>query len=312
MTLMRVFCLSLIGFVLVGCSADSDPIPAIPPQDRNVGQSIHDTVSAQEESVNKIESSAKANDQLLESAKAHAVEVNRNATMIGEKTEDPTIKASADSVTQHATELESRLDATSKNNTSIAEAAAAIKQGNERLKTDSGSVLDLQKRNAELENEKEKLQNEAIEELYTTSAYIFGLGFFTILGGLFLAFFVNRKLGYVVAGVGLLGMAIAAGAIYYLKTIATVAVISIVVSIVVSVGVGIWYFVKEVREKDDYKTATEENVELIQKLKQEVPEEIRIKYFGEKVVEPVAVQLQSESTQQIVQKVKTQLNEGNE
>jgi hypothetical protein len=73
----------------------------------------------------------------------------------------------------------------------------------------------------------------------------------------------------------------------------------------------VWHLVNEVRAKTVLEQANVENVQLVQTIKDHLDPTAKVEIFGE-VKKGLAHQLQSEKTQQIVQKVKKKIkSQGN-
>ena len=172
----------------------------------------------------------------------------------------------------------------------IKENSVAIDQTVVELKKDTAKVKTLEKQ-SDAQNQK------AIADLYSSLQWFFGISGSMILIGVILAFTVERKLGIVISAIGGVGLALAAGAVFYLKTIATIGMALIVASLVIGVSYGIWRLFLAFR-------AVKENVKVIEAVKPELTPEAKAKIFGNDVDVGVAGTIQSQSTKTMVKKIR--------
>ena len=290
-----IFCL----FVLAGCP--SKPIKQ--PIASGTATTLDAAANQQSESLNRIKTANDSNAQATVSIRTHVDESNRDASNIAAKTQDTGVLQNVESIVSHNEKIRERAEVISNNTATIAAGVDSATAQNQQIKNHVAMVEHLQNKIVKLENEKQQMQNDAIKDLYTTLSFFFGLGFVTIVAGLVVAFLVNRRLGMSIAALGLMALALAAGAIYYLKTIAVVAIVIIIAAIVLCVGIGVWYLVRENREKRDLEQANVENVQLVQTIKERLDPNAKVEIFGESKT-GIAHKLQSEKTQRIVKRVK--------
>jgi len=308
---MALFVLSALC-LNVGCSWRGEvETPTIKPINDNTAQSISSSAIIQSDSIAKIGEANASSKQSVDSIRATTDESNKTAASIVEKTEDATIITSVDAIINHNQKIREDANAIEANSEKIQSNLELAQKQNVQIQKDAQAVQNLQQTIANLENEKQKLQNDAIKNLYTTLSFFFGLGFLTIISGLVLAFLVNKKLGMSIAGLGVLALALAAGAIYYLKAIAVVAIVIIIASIVVCLAIGVWHVVRENREKRTLEQANIENVTLVQKIKERLDPNAKVEIFGE--YKPgLASTIQSDNTRDIVKKVRQKIDSNGE
>lgn len=277
------------------------------PINNNTAQSISTSAVLQADSIVKIDEANKSTQEKVSSIRATTDESAKTAASIVERTEDAAIVSSVDVILNHNQKIREDANIIEANSEKIVSNLELASKHNNQIQKDAHSVENLQKTIADLENEKQKLQNDAIKNLYTTLSFFFGLGFLTVVAGLVLAFLVNRKLGMSIAGLGVLALALAAGAIYYLKTIAVVAIVIIVASVLVCVAIGVWHVVRENREKRTLEQANVENVKLVQTIKDRLDPNAKLEIFGE--YRPgIASTIQSDRTREIVKKVRDKID----
>ena len=118
-----------------------------------------------------------------------------------------------------------------------------------------------------------------------------------LVGGAFLTFWVNGKLGGIVLAIGVLTVGFAAASQYYLEEIAIVGLIVLIVGFLATIGVVGWMLL---RGRDNEK-AMKEIVGLIEAMKEHLTDEERKKIFG---AGGVASALTSDLTKEIIAKVK--------
>lgn len=296
-----VFALML---AMVGCNRKAIDFSSA--STNNTSATINHSVETQHAQAETIK---RANQENLEHAKtinAGVASSSTSANAIVQKTEDPVIRANVSEIVNNNEKIHASADAIAANSQKIGESVQAIDTEATSIQKNVKSIVALEKKITELQDQKQKLENDAIKNLYTTLSFFFGLGFVTIVAGLVIAFLVNRKLGFSIAALGLLALAAAAGAIFYLKTIAIVAIVIIIAAIVMCVGLGVWHLVNEVRAKTVLEQANVENVQLVQTIKNRLDPAAKVEIFGE-VKKGIAHELQSEKTQQIVQQAKKKI-----
>lgn len=302
--MMRIVALIAVLMTLAACHHPKQEDKTV--AGTNTADSIRIAANLQADSIKAVREANESTRKSVETVRTDVDASNKNASTITATTQDPVVRSNVDQIVQHNQKIRETADTISKNSETIKTNIDAADKHNQQINKDAVAVIGLQKKIVELENEKQKMQNDAIKNLYTTLSFFFGLGFVTIVAGLVLAFLVNRKLGYSIAGLGLMGLALAAGAIFYLKTIAVVSIVIIIAAIVVCVGLGVWQFVAENREKKVLEQANVENVQLVQTIKDRLDPAAKVEIFGE-VKKGIAHELQSEKTQQIVQQAKKKI-----
>lgn len=163
-------------------------------------------------------------------------------------------------------------------------------------------AIAMQSRIRELENENEKIRNNAIQEIYQYVKWFFGIGIIICLGGAVVGYLVNKKLGLLLGGVGILTLTLALGITYYMEYIALAGTIVLGVGVLVTLAVLAWVTLKEKETRKSLAGATEQTVQLVEELKKELPDEAREKFFGK---DGICDQLQNANTKKIVKKIKS-------
>ena len=293
-----IFCIC----ILAGCPSK----PVKQPPASGSATTLDAAVTQQDQALQRIKTANDSTAQAASSIRTHVDESNRDANNIAAKTQDANVLQNVESIVNHNEKIRERTDVIATNTATISAGVETATVQNKQIKDHVAVIEQLQNKIVKLEGEKQQMQNDAIKDLYTTLSFFFGLGFVTIVAGLVVAFLVNRRLGMSIAGLGLMALALAAGAIYYLKTIAVVAIVIIIAAIVLCVGIGVWYLVRENREKRDLEQANVENVQLVQTIKERLDPNAKVEIFGESKT-GIAHVLQSEKTQRIVKRAKDRI-----
>lgn len=293
-----IFCLC----VLAGCPSK----PVKQPPATGSATTLDAAVTQQDQALQRIKTANDSTAQAASSIRTHVDESNRDANNIATRTQDANVLQNVESIVTHNEKIRERTDVIATNTATINEGVETATVQNKQIKDHVKVIEQLQLKIVELENQKQQMQNDAIKDLYTTLSFFFALGFVTVVAGMVVAFLVNRRLGMSIAGLGLMALALAAGAIYYLKTIAIVAIVIIIAAIVVCVALGVWYLVRENREKRDLEQANVENVQLVQTIKERLDPNAKVEIFGETRT-GIAHKLQSEKTQRIVKRAKDRI-----
>ena len=118
-----------------------------------------------------------------------------------------------------------------------------------------------------------------------------------LIGGAFITFWVNGKLGGIVLAIGVLTVGFAAASQYYLEEIATIGLVVLIVGFVAAAGVIGWMLI----EGRNDKKAIAEIVELIEETKDHLTLEERKEIFGR---DGFASRMTSDLTKKIVAQVK--------
>ena len=188
----------------------------------------------------------------------------------------------------------------------IKENAAKTQENVKSIEGDAGSIVSnipdikkLEKKVTDLEKEKEDLKNGALKSVYSYLALAYGIGFLGIIAGLAISFWVDRKLGFTIAGIGLMTIAGASAAIYYFAAIAMISVIIVIVGILACVGLVVKHLIDQYR-------ANVENVKLVEAIKPKLNPVDKIAVFG--AATSVAENLQSDKTIKIVDSIRTAID----
>ena len=200
-------------------------------------------------------------------------------------------------IEKSAEEIREQVDQAQLEQVRIEESLEDLEQANMRIAAAVGEIAGLEDLIEEYEQSDREIRKEALENLHSFITLFFVIGFGMLIGGAFLTFWVNGKLGGVVLAIGVLTVGFAAASQYYLEEIAVVGLIVLIIGFLASLGVVGWMLFDG---KND-KKAIAEIVELIEETKEHLTPEERQEIFGR---DGFASRLTSDITKKIVSQVK--------
>jgi len=206
---------------------------------------------------------------------------------------DPTL----DSIENSAEAIKEHVDGAEKSQIRIDEALEDLNSANARVAAAVGQIEELEDLVTEYEQSDREVRKEALENLHSFITLFFVIGFGMLVGGAFIAFWVNGRLGAIILAVGMLTVGFAAASQFYLEEIAMVGLIVLIVGFLATIGVIGWMLINGKR----YETAIEEIVELIEEMKEHLDTEERKEIFGRN---GFASDLTSPMTKKIVSQIK--------
>lgn len=121
---------------------------------------------------------------------------------------------------------------------------------------------------------------------------MFGLGFLLVVGGGVVMIFASKKAGLLMIGVGVITVTAAAALTMYLEWVALAGLIALGLAAVTTIGYGT-YFVAKGRNAEK---AVTEQTQLVEIMKQDLPEEAKKEIFGVGVRPGLADSIQSKAT----------------
>lgn len=283
----EILCCSLL--VLVGCNCP----PVLTPDPVNyemVKSSVEVENQALEIASQKIDSIQKESKTI--EGLANSLDETLKSSELTEET-----KTRSEEIFQSIVQSTTRIKNDSE---SIRREFLLVRAENEKI-LGMGEFLDHQaERIIYLENETERLRNEAIKAIYQYLVWVFILGFLVIIGGSVVAFFVGRKLGVSILAIGIVTLGFGAAATFYLKWIALTGFVLIGIGVVSTIGLLIYGVFEDRAKKKKLAQATVDNVKLIDAVKQELPEDIKSTFFGKENIPGIAHTIQTLDTQRIV------------
>lgn len=140
---------------------------------------------------------------------------------------------------------------------------------------------------------------EARKNLYKMILGMAATGGLIMAGGIILSFF-NPRLGAMVVGFGLIITTIATAGTYYLKWIALIGFVLLGIGLLVTVG----FLVRSFWYARHLEQANEVNVDIIEDLKEDLPEDSREEFFGD---DGILNQRHTKATRSVVQKTRSRI-----
>ena len=204
---------------------------------------------------------------------------------------------SPDRIESSAENIKESVDEAEKEQVRIEEALEDLEVANARVAAAVGEIEDLEELIRDYEQSDREVRKEALKNLHNSVTLFFVIGFGMLVGGAFLTFWVNPKLGGIVLAIGVLTVGFAAASQYYLEEIATVGLVVLVVGFLATLGVVGWMLIKG---RNNEKAITE-IVELIEEMKDHLTQDERKEIFGR---DGFASRLTSDMTKKIISEIK--------
>ncbi len=284
--------IALCSLTLLSCEALQD----MNGHPENTASTVVDSVREQREQTDEITNASEVIGNDLETIDQKADAILNDIALVPEDRNyniDPTL----DSIENSAEEIKETVDDAQKEQIRIDESLEDLEAANNRVAAAVGQIEQLEDLVAEYEQSDREVRKEALENLHSFITLFFVIGFGMLVGGAFIAFWVNGRLGAIVLAVGMLTVGFAAASQYYLEEIAMVGLIVLIVGFLATIGVVGWMLINGKR----YETAIEEIVELIEEMKEHLDTEERKEIFGRN---GFASELTSPMTKRIISQIK--------
>lgn len=287
----------LFVFLLSGCKTtpvtDKSNIPKT-----SLASAAQDVERAAQE-LNEVSSEVTSS---IDSIKNSTAEVRGSVSAAKDMNNDPQIDKQLDLIDQKNTQIRdaaaditTQMKITEKISESSSRAFQIVSQS-------ANEAIKMEARIKELESENNKIRGHAIEELYKYLKWFFGIGIIICLGGAVVGYLVDKKLGMLLGGIGILTLTLALGITYYMEYIALAGTVVLGVGVLVTLGILGWVTLKEKETRKNLAGATEQTVQLVEELKKELPDDTKEKFFGSS---GICDQIQNATTKKIVKKIKS-------
>ncbi len=280
--------MAFVLITLTGCEA----IQEINRPD-NTASTVVDSVREQKEQTEEITDASDSIGGTLRDINSDADSILDDIALAPDSNLDPTL----DSIEDSAESIKERVDEAQLEQVRIEEALEDLESANARVSAAVGQIEQLEDLVKEYETSDREVRKEALENLHSYITLFFVIGFGMLVGGAFLTFWVNPKLGGVVLAIGVLTVGFAAASQYYLEEIAIVGLIVLIVGFLATIGVVGWMLIDGKKDK----LAMKEIVGLIEAMKEHLTTEERKKIFG---AGGIASTLTSDLTKEIIAKLK--------
>ncbi len=262
----------------------------------NTASTVVDSVREQKEQTEEITDASNEISGSLEKIDNHADSILDEIALAPED-RDPSIDPTLNSIEDSAESIKEEVDSAQKEQVRIDEALEDLESANARVSAAVGQIKQLEDLVADYEQSDREVRKEALENLHSFITLFFVIGFGMLIGGAFLTFWVNSKLGGVVLAIGVLTVGFAAASQYYLEEIAVVGLIVLIIGFLASLGVVGWMLIDGRNDKK----AIAEIVELIEETKDHLTLEERQEIFGR---DGFASRMTSDLTKKIIAQVK--------
>ena len=292
LTEMKTIFISVVMVSLLGCETLQEMSNA----PENTASTVVDSLREQREQTGEITDASGEVGDFLDLIDKEA-ELILNEIALVPQSRNYNIDPTLNSIESSAESIKENVDGAEKEQVRIEEALEDLESANARVAAAVGQIEQLEDLVQEYEQSDREVRKEALENMHSYITLFFVIGFGMLVGGAFLTFWVNGKLGGVVLAIGVLTVGFAAASQYYLEEIAIVGLIVLIVGFLATIGVVGWMLL---RGRDNEK-AMKEIVGLIEAMKEHLTDEERKKIFG---AGGVASALTSDLTKEIIAKVK--------
>jgi len=262
----------------------------------NTSSTVVDSVREQKEQTDEITNASEVIGNDLEKIDEEANSILNDIALVPEDKNyniDPTLESIEDS----AETIKETVDDAQKEQVRIDESLEDLEQANNRVSAAIGQIEELEELVKEYEQSDREVRKEALENLHNSITLFFTIGFAMIIGGAFIAFWVNRKLGAVLLGVGLLTVGFASASQYYMEEIAQVGLYVLIGGFLITMGI-IAYMLLSGRNNEK---AMLEVVQLVEAMKDKLSDKGRKEIFGQ---DGIASRMTSNLTKNIISKIK--------
>lgn len=179
----------------------------------------------------------------------------------------------------------------------IEEAVDSMVSESEDVENTTGEIAGMERELEKFRQAETDGRSDSLKEIRKYITAFFVAGFAMLAGGVFVTFWVNRRMGIAISGVGILTLGLAAASQYYLETIAQIGLWVLAGGAVFLIV--LW--IREMHSAETNKSAIKEIVELIEAMKRLLSEDEKKIIFGK---EGVASKMTSPMTKHIVSKIR--------
>ncbi|MBC8443024.1 MAG: hypothetical protein H8D80_02405 [Proteobacteria bacterium] len=286
---------TMVFVILTGCEIFQE-ITTETPTPEHTSSTIVDSVREQREQTDEITNASGVIGNDLETIDDQADSILNDIALVPDDHNyniDPTLESIEDS----AETIKETVDDAQKEQVRIDEALEDLEQANNRVSAAVGQIEQLEDLVKEYEQSDREVRKEALEKLYENIVLFFTIGFAMIVGGAFVMFWVSRKLGATLLGIGFLTVGFAAASQFYMEEIAQVGLYVLIGGFLLTLFIlGFILLNGKNNEK-----AMVEIIQLVEAMKDRLSEEERKEIFGQ---DGVASKMTSNITKNIISKVK--------
>jgi len=262
----------------------------------NTSSTVVDSVREQREQTDEITNATEVIGNDLETIDEEADSILNDIALVPEDKNyniDPTLQSIEDS----AETIKETVDDAQKEQIRIDESLEDLEQANKRVAAAVGQIEELEDLVAEYEQSDREVRKEALENLYNSITLFFVIGFAMVIGGAFVMFWVSKKLGATLLGIGFLTVGFASASQFYMEEIAQVGLYVLIGGFLLTVVIVAYMLLNG---KNNEK-AMLEVVQLVEAMKDKLSDKGRKEIFGQ---DGIASRMTSALTKNIISKIK--------
>ena len=262
----------------------------------NTSSTVVDSVREQREQTDEITNASEVIGNDLEKIDDQANSILNDIALVPENKNyniDPTLESIEDS----AEAIKETVDDAQKEQVRIEESLEDLEQANNRVAAAVGQIEELEELVKEYEQSDREVRKEALENLYNSITLFFVIGFAMIIGGAFVMFWVSKKLGATLLGIGFLTVGFASASQFYMEEIAQVGLYVLIGGFLLTVVIVAYMLLNG---KNNEK-AMLEVVQLVEAMKDKLTDKERKEIFGQ---DGIASRMTSTLTKNIISKIK--------
>jgi hypothetical protein len=246
------------------------------------------------QNIEKVETATENIAKETEQIKQSAVAITESATIIKDSTDDPKITEEASKIVVESNKVENAAISVQKETESIKQEIVA-----DKTQPLLDQIEELENTNSDWKKKYDDLVAASTAEIQKIVRIFWMVGFAMIVAGMIVAYF-HRIIGGMILCAGFVSVGLAAANQYYYQEIATVGLVVFIIGFLVSAG-SVGYLIFRSKKTEE---AVADNVQLLESIKTEVPEEVKNKIFGD---DGIARKVQKASTQKIVKEIRSKL-----
>ena len=262
----------------------------------NTSGTVVDSVREQREQTDEITNASEVIGNDLDTIDEKADSILNDIALVPEDKNyniDPTLE----NIENSAETIKETVDDAQKEQVRIEESLEDLEQANNRVSAAIGQIEDLEELVKEYEQSDREVRKEALENLYNSITLFFVIGFAMIIGGAFVMFWVSKKLGATLLGIGFLTVGFASASQFYMEEIAQVGLYVLIGGFLLTVVIVAYMLLNG---KNNEK-AMLEVVQLVEAMKDKLTDKERKAIFGQ---DGIASRMTSTLTKNIISKIK--------
>jgi Fe2+ transport system protein B len=262
----------------------------------NTSNTVVDSLREQKEQTDEITNASGVIGNDLKTIDEQANSILNDIALVPENKNyniDPTLESIEDS----AEAIKETVDNSQKEQVRIDESLEDLEQANNRVAAAVGQIEQLEDLVKEYEQSDREVRKEALENLYNSITLFFVIGFAMVIGGAFVMFWVSKKLGATLLGIGFLTVGFASASQFYMEEIAQVGLYVLIGGFLLTVVI-VAYMLLNGKNTEK---ATLEIVQLVEAMKERLNDEERKEIFGQ---DGVASRLTSPVTKSLIARIK--------